>query len=130
MHPQLDIHTLQAIVALSNPLELLVAAHGILGQGFDGVNIEGKKDDYIPNATGVCVTSAQGGGCSLPAHFHTCTPAFAPLSLKIIVARTPARGGFADFVALGKHLQIRWLLIRAQVSSSLPLKVKVRLKGT
>ena len=57
MHPQLDIHTLQAIVALSNPLELLVAAHGILGQGFDGVNIEGKKDDYIPNATGVCVTS-------------------------------------------------------------------------
>jgi hypothetical protein len=51
-----------AITALMNPLAAEVAPHGILGQGFDGRHIEGAKDNYVPDAKGVFVTSAQGEG--------------------------------------------------------------------
>lgn len=51
-----------AVTALTNPLAAAVAPHGILGQGFDGRHIEGAKDNYVPNAKGVFVTSAQGEG--------------------------------------------------------------------
>ena len=30
--------------------------------GFDGLHIEGRKDDYVPDAKGVFTTSAQGEG--------------------------------------------------------------------
>jgi hypothetical protein len=51
-----------AVTALTNPLAAAVAPHGILGQGFDGRHIEGAKDNYVPDAKGVFVTSAQGEG--------------------------------------------------------------------
>lgn len=51
-----------AITALTNPLAAAVAPHGILGQGFDGRHIEGVKDNYVPDASGVFRTSAQGEG--------------------------------------------------------------------
>jgi hypothetical protein len=50
------------IVALADPLEAAVAPHGLLGQGFDGLRIDGKTDDYVPDAHGVFVTTAQGEG--------------------------------------------------------------------
>lgn len=51
-----------SVAALVDPLAARVAPHGLIGQGFDGLHIEGKKDDYVPDAHGVFVTSAQGEG--------------------------------------------------------------------
>jgi hypothetical protein len=51
-----------SVVALADPLAARVAPHGLLGQGFDGLRIEGKKDDYVPDKGGVFVTTAQGEG--------------------------------------------------------------------
>ena len=51
-----------AVVANSDPLKARVAPHGLLGQGFDGLHIEGKKDDYVPDQNGRFVTTAQGEG--------------------------------------------------------------------
>jgi hypothetical protein len=51
-----------AVAALADPLEAPVAPHGLLGQGFDGLRIEGKKDGYVPDESGVFVTKAQGEG--------------------------------------------------------------------
>mmetsp|Transcript_72868 Transcript_72868/g.121611 ORF Transcript_72868/g.121611 Transcript_72868/m.121611 type:complete len:932 (+) Transcript_72868:57-2852(+) len=51
-----------SIKALTNPLEAAVAPHGVIGQGFDGLHIDGKLDSYIPNNKGVFVAYAQGQG--------------------------------------------------------------------
>ena len=51
-----------SVAALVDPLAARVAPHGLIGQGFDGLHIEGNKDDYVPDAHGVFVTSAQGEG--------------------------------------------------------------------
>ena len=51
-----------SVVALADPLEAAVAPHGLLGQGFHGLHIDGKTDDYVPNENGVFVTTAQGEG--------------------------------------------------------------------
>ena len=51
-----------SIAALTDPLAARVAPHGILGQGFDGLHIDGKQDDYVADDNGVFVTSAQGEG--------------------------------------------------------------------
>jgi len=50
------------VTALADPLASPVAPHGLLGQGFDLVHVDGKVDDYVPDAKGVFVTSAQGEG--------------------------------------------------------------------
>ena len=57
-HNRVDV----GITALTDPRAARVAPHGIIGQGFDGRHIDGKKDDYVPDAHGVFVTSAQGEG--------------------------------------------------------------------
>jgi hypothetical protein len=51
-----------SVVALTDPLAAAVAPHGLVGQGFDGLHIEGKTDNYQPDAAGVFTTSAQGEG--------------------------------------------------------------------
>jgi hypothetical protein len=56
--PRIDV----LVAALADPLEAKVAPHGLIGQGYDGLHIEGNKDNYVPNAHGVHVTSAQGEG--------------------------------------------------------------------
>jgi hypothetical protein len=48
--------------ALRDPLASPVAPHGVIGQGFDGRHIDGKKDSYAPDQNGVFTTSAQGEG--------------------------------------------------------------------
>ena len=50
------------MVALTDPLVALVAPHGLLGQGFDGLHIDGKMDNYVPDERGVFTTYAQGEG--------------------------------------------------------------------
>jgi hypothetical protein len=57
-HTRIDV----SVEALTAPLTAPVAPHGLIGQGFDGLHIEGKKDDYVPDAKGVFTTSAQGEG--------------------------------------------------------------------
>lgn len=51
-----------AVAGLTDSHDLACAAHGVIGQGFDGLHIEGKKDDYVPGVDGTFVTSAQGEG--------------------------------------------------------------------
>lgn len=51
-----------AIYALTDPLVSRVAPHGLIGQGFDGLHIDGKRDNYVPDSRGIFVTSAQGEG--------------------------------------------------------------------
>ena len=50
------------MVALTDPLAARVAPHGLLGQEFDGLHIDGKRDDYVPDAEGIFTTSAQAEG--------------------------------------------------------------------
>jgi len=57
-HNRVDI----AITAITDPLMAAVAPHGIIGQGFDGKHIDGKKDNYLPDSHGVFRTYAQGEG--------------------------------------------------------------------
>jgi hypothetical protein len=57
-HARIDV----SVAALADPLAAKVAPHGLLGQGFDGLRIEGSKDNYVPDAHGIFVTSAQGEG--------------------------------------------------------------------
>ena len=58
-HKRIDV----AITALIDPLSSVVAPHGLLGQGFDMLHIDGKVDNYMPDREGgVYVTSAQGEG--------------------------------------------------------------------
>jgi len=57
-HNRVDI----AITALTDPLVAAVAPHGIIGQGFDGKHIDGKKDSYLPEDNGIFRTYAQGEG--------------------------------------------------------------------
>ena len=47
---------------LTDPLGAPAAPHGLIGQGYDGLLIEGKKDSYTADENGVFVTSAQGEG--------------------------------------------------------------------
>ena len=51
-----------AVAALVDPLSTAVAPHGIIGQGFDGLHIEGAKDNYTAGGSGIFMTSAQGEG--------------------------------------------------------------------
>lgn len=51
-----------SVKALSDPLAAPVAPHGLIGQGFDGRRISGKKDSYVPDVKGVFRTAAQGEG--------------------------------------------------------------------
>jgi hypothetical protein len=51
-----------SVAAVADPLSARVAPHGLLGQGFDGLHIEGKQDDFVPDKEGVFVTTAQGEG--------------------------------------------------------------------
>jgi hypothetical protein len=51
-----------SVAALTDPLAARVAPHGLLGQGFDGLHIDGKRDEYLPNEKGGFVTTAQGEG--------------------------------------------------------------------
>jgi hypothetical protein len=51
-----------AIAARADPLEAHVAPHGLIGQGFDGLHIEGEVDDYVPDENGIFTTTAQGEG--------------------------------------------------------------------
>eukprot|EP00316_Scyphosphaera_apsteinii_P015591 CAMPEP_0119303640 /NCGR_PEP_ID=MMETSP1333-20130426/5045_1 /TAXON_ID=418940 /ORGANISM="Scyphosphaera apsteinii, Strain RCC1455" /LENGTH=394 /DNA_ID=CAMNT_0007306371 /DNA_START=18 /DNA_END=1202 /DNA_ORIENTATION=- len=58
-HTRLDIQ----VIARTDPMESAgVAPHGILGQGFDGVLTEGRRDRYVADDMGSFVTSAQGEG--------------------------------------------------------------------
>ena len=36
---------------------------GIVGQGFDGIRIDGRMDNYVPDSRMVFTTTAQGQGC-------------------------------------------------------------------
>lgn len=51
-----------SVKAITDPTAHPVAPHGLIGQGFDGRYIDGKKDDYKANKNGVFRTSAQGEG--------------------------------------------------------------------
>lgn len=51
-----------AVTALQDPLAERVAPHGLIGQGFDGLYMEGKKDNYVPDEDGIFATYAQGEG--------------------------------------------------------------------
>ena len=51
-----------SIKALIDPLKAAVKPHGLIGQGFDGLAIDGATDSYAPNAHGVFTTTAQCEG--------------------------------------------------------------------
>jgi hypothetical protein len=55
-HTRVDV----SIAALTDPLTARVAPHGLIGQGFDGLHIDGKVDSYQPDKDGLFTTSAQG----------------------------------------------------------------------
>jgi hypothetical protein len=57
-HTRIDV----AIDALTDPLLAQVAPHGLIGQGFDGLHIDGKTDSYQADKDGGFTTYAQGQG--------------------------------------------------------------------